>query len=66
MQLLCFLALQLLRLSNALIVYASSAQLRTGVIGDVKTDVTQEKKNLIRGHRRCIPNAEVSTTLLPL
>ena len=35
-----FWALQLLRLLSALIVYASSAQLRTGIIDDVKTDAT--------------------------
>ena len=35
-----FRALQLLRLLSALIVYASSAQLRTGIINDVKTDAT--------------------------
>ena len=35
-----FRALQLLRLLSALIVYASLAQLRTGIIDDVKTNVT--------------------------
>ena len=35
-----FRALQLLRLLSALVIYARLAQLRTGIIEDVKTDIT--------------------------